>query len=436
MPSTPPPARLDRNQPTAHDPVAQAGAGGAAEPGSEEREFETFAQAQDPLDIEAATWVTRKRSGLSAEGEAELQAWLNADPRHAQSFEDMDATFGEVQQLPDDDVAQLRARLPEQGAAAQPAPLIQQPPAGSPPQPRRPAASGWGAALSGLNGLLGLLRPLVPQATAAAIAFAIVGGGWMGWSHWQRQSVFEQAYATARGQQLKATLPDADEQQPVALGSTLQLDTATQTQVRLYRDRREVNLQSGQAMFAVHSDPQRPFYVYAGALRITVVGTRFSVRHTGTGLDAGQTVVAVEEGRVRVEKRRPGTDGSDDSKATQAVASSTDTPADQPVELTAGQTVVADAQGHIGPVATLAAGSIAPWRDRRLSFDQTPLAQAIAEFERYGRTGLVVRDPAVAAMPVGGSYSLQQWQRFAETLPQVLPVRLVQRGEITEVVAR
>jgi transmembrane sensor len=403
-------------------------------PSADEREFDAFAQSQDPLDIAAATWVTRKRSGLNAEAEAELQAWLDADPRHAQAFEDMDATFGEVQQLPDDDVAQLRAGLPDREAANHTAPPRVASAPTQAPRPKRPDA-GFGSALSGLNGLLGLLRPLVPQAAAAAIAFAMVGGGWMGWSHWQQQPVFEQAYATARGQQLKATLPDADEQ-PAAQGSTLQLDTSTQTQVRLYRDRRVVHLQSGQAMFAVHSDPQRPFHVYAGSLRITVVGTRFSVQHTGTGLDAGQTVVAVEEGRVRVERRRSGTSGSDDFQATQDVASSTDMSSDQPVELTAGQTVVADAQGHIGPVAALAANGVAPWRDGRLSFDQTPLAQAIAEFDRYGRTGLVVRDPAVAALPVGGSYSLQQWQRFAETLPQVLPVRLVRRGEVTEVVAR
>ena len=106
------------------------------------------------------------------------------------------------------------------------------------------------------------------------------------------------------------------------------------------------------------------------------------------------------------------------------------------IELTAGQMVIADDTGHLGAVSVAPSGRIAPWRDGRISFDQTPLAQAIAEFERYGRTGLVVRDPAVAALPVGGSYSLRQWQRFAETLPQVLPVRLVRRGEVTEVVAR
>lgn len=422
--------RPERAKPDAQDLMARSDAALEAGPGTDLGEFEAFSRDQDPLDIAAATWVTRKRSGLSAEGEAELQAWLDADPRHAEAFDDMDATFGEVQQLPDEEVAQLRVGRPEHDAADQaaaPHPASLTPGASV---PRRPGI-GRGSVLAGLNGLADLLRPLVPQALAAAIAFAVVGGGWMGWSHWQQQPVFEQAYATARGQQLAANLPDA-----AGPGSTLRLDTATQTQVRLYRDRREVYLQSGQAMFAVHSDPKRPFHVYAGALRITVVGTRFSVRHTGTGLDAGQTVVAVEEGRVRVEPRRSSMPAHGFNEAQPGPLTSAAAPADRPVELSAGQSVMADSQGHIGPVIAQGTSAIATWRDGRISFDQVPLAQAIAEFERYGHTGLIVRDPTLAALPVGGSYSLKQWQRFAETLPQVLPVRLIHRGGVTEVVAQ
>jgi transmembrane sensor len=395
---------------------------------ADEREFEAFAQEQNPLDLEAATWVTRRRSGLSAEGEAELRAWLEADPGHAQAFEDMDATLGDVQQLPDDDVAQLKAALPERDVATQPAPPRIHDPVTSSPHRPQPVRSGWGTAVTGV---LGLLRPLMPQFTGAALVVVMVGGGWMGWSHWQGQPVFEQSFATERGQQLKVALPDASEQG--AKGSTLQLDTETQARVRLYRDRRDVHMHSGQAMFTVHGDAQRPLHVYAGALRITVVGTRFSVRHTGTGLDAGRTVVSVEEGRVRVENRKHSADRSEEPKVMAAVDAEAAFPA---VDLTAGQTVTADAQGLLGPVSTLTAGAIAPWRDERISFDQTPLSQAIAEFERYGHTGLVVLDPAVGALPVGGSYSLRQWRRFAETLPQVLPVRLVRKGEVTEVVAQ
>lgn len=371
------------------------------------REYEAFAQEQDPLDIEAATWVARKRNGLDAAGEAELQEWLDADPRHRQAFEDMAGTLGEVEQLPDDRVASLKAA-----------------PAARPDRPASPARRRW---LRGLG-------PLLPQAATAAIAFALVGGGWMGWDHWRQRPTFEASFATARGQQRNVQLPDgsAGSGTPApgtpAPGSRLQLDTSTQVDASLYRDRRTVRLKEGQAMFTVRADAERPFHVWAGHLRITVVGTRFSVRHTSSGLDAGQTVVTVEEGRVRVARM--------DRPANEHGAAADTAPGAHEVLLTAGQKVAADAAGQLGPIGSVSSAAVALWRDGRLSFDQTPLAQAIAEFERYGRTGLVVRDPAVAALPVGGSYNLRQWQRFAETLPQVLPVRLVQRGETTEVVAR
>ncbi|MFM9902470.1 MAG: FecR family protein [Polaromonas sp.] len=358
-------------------------------------EFEAFALTQNPLDMEAATWAVRRRNGLDANGAAELRAWLDMDPQHAAALDDMDAMLGEVQQLPDDAVDTLKAGL-AQPAGAQ---VRQAPVAARPASPgRRQWLLGWGA--------------IVPQAAAAATAFSVVGGGWMGWDYWQRQPTFEQAFSTERGQRRMVNLPDAKD-----AGSRLQLDTATRLEARLYRDRREVRLHDGQAMFTVQPDSDRPFHVWAGALRITVVGTRFSVRQTASGLDAGQTVISVEEGRVRL--ARAGADA-----------------ALSPVELTAGQMVVADEAGRISPVTRVRAAVIAPWRDGRLSFDQTPLGQAIAEFERYGPTGLVVRDPAVAAWPVGGSYSVHQWQRFAATLPHVLPVRLEQRGDHTEIVAR
>lgn len=433
MPLNPPPPN---GRPTACAPGANAGAGENAD----ERDYEAFAQAQDPLDIEAATWVTRSRSGLNAEGEAELQAWLDADPRHAEAFADMDATFGDVQQLPGDDVASLKAALPQADAAV---PGRSAHAAGSgeplhtPVPPRTRQATGGSRPWGGLFGRLSAgWGQLAPQAAAAAIAFALVGGGWMGWDHWREQPTFEQTFATARGQQLSATLPDAGAdtgEGALVQGSSLQLDTETRLETRLYRDRREVRLTDGQAMFTVKSDAARPFHVWAGALRITVVGTRFSVRHTPSGLGAGQTIVSVEEGRVRVAQANKNgamvSDGAEVLGASSSEGTAT-------VELTAGQMVAADGTGHLGAVAAVPTGSIATWRDGRLSFDQTPLGQAIAEFERYGRTGLVVRDPAVAALPVGGSYSLKQWQRFAETLPQVLPVRLVRRGGVTEVVAQ
>ncbi|MBZ8142678.1 iron dicitrate transport regulator FecR [Rubrivivax gelatinosus] len=224
------------------------------------------------------------------------------------------------------------------------------------------------------------------------------------------QPRFEQHYATQRGEQLAVMLPDA-----AADGSRVRLDTATRLDVRLYRDRRELRLHEGRASFAVHADARRPFHVLAGTLDVVVTGTRFSVRHTREGLDAGRTVVEVEQGRVRV--------------APQAAATTA-------VELHAGQMLSSDADGGPGPVQPLRSAGAAAWREGRIAFDGVPLAQALAEFERYGRTGVVVRDAAVGALPVGGSWRVGDARLFAASLPELLPVRLELRDGLIEVVAR
>lgn len=356
---------------------------------ADEEEFEAFAEHQDPLDIAAATWVVRKRNGLSSTEEAELQDWLNADNRHGPALEEMETTMDEVHRFPDDDVAQLKASLPvNQKAQSNP--------------------HEWFIVSADL------FRPLVSNSATAILMLALIGGGWLGWNHWQSMLLFEQNYATLRGQQLKAALPDTPDYN-AALRSTLQLDTDTQVRVRLYRDRREVYLTNGQALFDVFSDSQRPFHVYVDSLRITVVGTRFSVRKTDTGLNAGHTVVSVREGQVRVENVH--------SHGT-------------PVELTAGQAVSAHGQAQIGSVEVVGVDSIATWQDGRLNFNQTPLREAIAEFERYGQTNLIVNDPTVGLMPVGGSYSIDHLSNFVQNLPQVLPVRLQREGNITRVMPK
>jgi transmembrane sensor len=381
------------NRPTSdRDPVAPAADVDA-------HAFERFAQGQGALDVAAATWAVRRRNGLSGKDRAALQAWLDADPRHAAALEGMAAAVGHVRQLSGDDVAALKHGL--QSKACTRSAAIPK------PSQRKPEPSRWRVHLG----------PLIAPAAVAVLVVALVGAGWTGWESWRSLPTFEQAFATERGQQIVATLPDDP-----ARGSTVQLDTATRLDARLFRDRREVRLQEGQALFSVHADKDRPFHVWAGQLHITVVGTRFSVRHTRWGLEAGQTVVSVEEGHVRVTRTGGG----------EAEAST----GDAPVELVAGQMLVGDDSGGIGPVTRVSPAAVAPWRAGRISFDNTPLDQALAEFERYRSTGLVIKDPAVARLLVGGSYRVQQFGSFVDALPLMLPVRLVPQGEVTEIVLR
>ncbi|MFT3815617.1 MAG: FecR domain-containing protein [Acidovorax sp.] len=374
----------------------------SAQDEADAREFDEYARTQDPVLLQAALWATRRSEGLEADAEAEFQEWLRADPRHGEAYEEMEESLDPVRELPGDKIQALKAGLPQPAPADTKAPQAIRPPI----YPARPASPGRRAWLTGIGSFF-------PQAATAMAVVALVGGGWMGWDHYRSQPVFAKDYTTERGQRLNVDLPD---------GSKLEFDVATQAQVRLYRDRREVRLLEGQAMFSVHADPQQPFDVLAGAVRVTVVGTKFSVRHTAAGLDAGQTVVAVESGHVRVARMTsPG----------EAAAGAAGL-----VELTAGQRVAADAAGRLQPVASITSDSVADWRRGRVSFNDIPLAQALAELERYGDTGLIVRDPAVGALRLGGSFDLREMRTFAQALPSLLPVRLEWHGEQFEVVAR
>lgn len=376
------------------------------------RDFAEFIARQDPLDAAAAGWVVRRQDGLTPEEEAELQEWLATDPAHARALEQVESVWGRMDELPDAGIEALKVELPSHEVDTAPPPSVVMPgPVSVTPESQhhsRPSLFTRPTSPGRRSWLISLSR-LIPQ---AVVAFSMVGVVWYGWHTWQHQPTFQQSFITARGEQKKVNLPD---------GSALWLDTATRAEVALYRQRREVHLIDGQARFAVKSNPDQPFDVLAGDTRVTVVGTRFSVRRTHSGLSAeGSINVVVEEGRVRVASH-PATHETRD--------------ADASVELSAGQSVTVDAAaGTFGPVNHTAA-SITTWHEGRINFSGTPLAQALAEFERYGNTGLVIRDPAVSALKVNGSFDLRQISAFTRALPRVLPVRLSTRNGQTEIIA-
>ncbi|MFM9923070.1 FecR domain-containing protein [Variovorax sp. H27-G14] len=326
---------------------------------------------------EVLEWfVRRQREDWFASDEEAFQAWRAADPQHGEAYRQWESRWKLMDAISPETVAAWRSGF-----------------AGNAPAPTRRA----------------FLRP----ALALAGAGMAVGAGYLGWSHLQAQPVFEQAFATQRGQQLDVPLPD---------GTRLRLDTATRIEIRLFRDRREVTLHDGQVVFAVQADATRPFDVLAGPLRVRVVGTRFAVRYT-PGMAGAQgregARVSVEEGKVRVARN----------------AAAKEAQEAQAVFLTAGQQVESDAQGVLTAVSAVPREGIAPWREHRLSFVDTPLSQALAELERYGNTGLVVTDPPVAALRLSGTFDPRDPRTLRRALPSALPVRLKEAGAVAEIVS-
>jgi transmembrane sensor len=324
-------------------------------------------------------FVRRNREEWQAADEREFQAWLVADARHRAAYRQWESRWAALDAISPETVATWRSGF-----------------AGSKGAPTR----------------RGFLKP----AFAVAAAGMAVGGGFLGWRHLQAQPVFEQAFATPRGQQLDLPLPD---------GSRLRLDTATRIEIRLFRDRREVTLLDGQAVFAVQSDTGRPFDVLAGPLRVRVVGTRFAVRYTPGIAGAEGARVSVEEGRVHVMRKDAERDAERNAEKDAAKKG---------VFLTAGQQVESDALGALAAVSSVPGEGIAPWREHRLSFVDTPLSRALAELERYGNTGLVVKDPLVAALRLSGTFDPRDARTLRRALPSALPVRLKDAGGVAEIV--
>ena len=218
------------------------------------------------------------------------------------------------------------------------------------------------------------------------------------------QPVEQLALQTGHGQLLARTLAD---------GSRIDLGPRTTARVLLFRDRREVRLQEGEARFDVTPDADRPFVVHTDWGWVRVLGTGFTV----SARDRRMTV-AVAHGRVAVHDSSAGRTG--------------EPPAD--AVLGAGQAVQVDAHGvgDIGPVNTADVGA---WREGWLVFDRTPLPEVLARWNDYlVRPVRLGDEAALRELRLTVSFVLRDPGSFFSSLPQVLPVRVERDGAGQQVV--
>ena len=91
------------------------------------------------------------------------------------------------------------------------------------------------------------------------------------------------------------------------------------------------------------------------------------------------------------------------------------------LNLGAGQQLTFDRHGA-GPHNQVSAGADA-WVNGLLIAERMPLSQVIAQLNRY-RPGVVRCDPAVAALQVSGSFSIDRPDASLDLLTHVLPIRV------------
>ena len=236
-------------------------------------------------------------------------------------------------------------------------------------------------------------RRVLVASGGLAVAAAAVGAVWLGA---QRDT----ALATKVGERRIAKLDD---------GSTIVLNTASRTHVRMTPEQRSVALDDGEAWFAVAKDRARPFIVSAGDVRVRAVGTAFAVRR-----HVGRAEVTVTEGRVRV----------------WSVAAP-----ERFVTLDAGKhAVVADASGTAETIVTAAkpAETLA-WRKGEIVLDGMTLGDAAAEFNRYNTRQLSVEAP-LADRRIVGWFRTDDMEGFARSAAAMTGARIERDGRYLRVV--
>jgi transmembrane sensor len=191
-------------------------------------------------------------------------------------------------------------------------------------------------------------------------------------------------FKTAVGEIVNVELPD---------GSSVKLNTNSLMEVDFDDHLRTVTLLRGEANFKVASNPLIPFVVQSGTGTVWAVGTQFNVRLLSSAVD-----VTVTEGLVKV---IAGMDMGPEQGAANDVHES----AERQVMVQAGQSVrynqvIETPEIHIQEelVQKLA------WQQGSLIFRGESLQEAIAEISRYTEQQLVIVDPAINNIPIGGLF--------------------------------
>lgn len=148
----------------------------------------------------------------------------------------------------------------------------------------------------------------------------------------------------------------------------------------------------GEAYFEVRSDEDRPFEVYAGSIKTTVLGTAFNVKAFP---GEQQTQIAVKHGKVAVEK--------EDSVNTSLLL----TP-NQWATFDKNQKEFQKESGDIRPIVA--------WKDRILFFHNKTVADAANMLERWYGTEIVVKNQALRSCVLQGEHKEESLENVLEAM--------------------
>ena len=339
----------------------------------------------------AAQWTIRRDRGLSATEAIDYELWLAADPRHAAAMQLSAAAWS------------LLDRIPEKAAA----PVL--------------------ATATRRRYFWRRSVVLASLATAAAAALALVA------LRFTRSSALpppDLAASTAT----TANAPSAGPRQlTLSDGTVVQLNTGGEVIEQFTPAERRVLLSHGEAHFAVTKNPARPFVVQAGNVDVRAVGTAFNVH-----LKAATVDVLVTEGVVQLKRPSPA-----------VPANATAAPNAVLPRLTANERAVVS----LAPTSPTSPASLAPaivvttatpddiartlaWQAPLLRLGGSTLAELVLEFQRRSGQRVILADPALASLRVGGRFRADDLAGFTHLLATTLDLEVEHTADDTLVLRK
>ena len=325
-----------------------------------------ISQDEDRLET-ASRWVLKIDEGLSGNDEADLKAWLAEEPRHTAVLLEVAEAWDKL-----DSLSRLAELFPLQADTPRPAqPELL-------PRPRVMTPRVWVAAAS-----------LLVVISAALMVFNDLS--LPGLERSRFPATVTATYETAIGEQKTVLLPD---------GTEMVLNTDTILRVAYSRDARVLHLTRGELHVDVAEDRARPLSVIAGDKIVQALGTEFSVQIT----DEQHVEVLVTEGKVVV--------GVQPARI-QTMPEDLEPPVFVPPVLAQTETNTVDAGEALvlglpeEAVTQVTADEIEvelSWKEGRLIFRSEPLAEALAEVERYTTVEFVLLDDELRYQTLSGRF--------------------------------
>ena len=228
------------------------------------------------------------------------------------------------------------------------------------------------------------------------------------------EGIADGTFATAVGVMEHLSLAD---------GSRIELNTDTRLMVSYTPTERAIHLLQGEAHFVVASQKHRPFVVYTNIGAVRAVGTAFRVRVLKADVE-----VTVAEGIVDLDLLAPkdAATGAGNSRSSPVVQQKLG-------KLVAGQsTRFTRIKSEPRAVQQMTAAQIArtlSWRNGELTLSGEPLEEVVHEVSRYTDIDIVIVDPKIRDLRIGGVFRTGETEALLDILATSFGIRITSAGD-------